>query len=248
MAEYNPYNVKDIDKEINQYRNTFDDNFNINKLKSSFLPDAGVILSYGEGRDFVPAGIFYADDFVDIDGNHLEDTTNSSELFIKFVEYTLNEVTGEPEKKPGGEVICVPYSEWKKIDYHLSSKNTAEVDLTMGDYGMTDLKTMTKFHQFVEEIFRDKPDAKPLEDIEFHSVPLEKVQADYYSKDHTRGANYSLIPFSFPSVLEKCNTLSMNIKDLGEEGLATVAYFLYSEYKKNNPKAVEQEIELGRQI
>jgi len=162
------------------------------------------ILSYGVGKNMIPAGTFRCSGFVDTSEEEYKRIN-----VITDVNNTLVEFKGE-----NGDLIYIPLQ--SMIDKYVFEKGTNNKD-TFAEESKIDYPEHhdVKLYEEINEQFIKMFGENGYSNELFKSIDLDSLGAIYVSNGEVRATNYSVVPFTYdePKKLEMIRTLIPDNKD-----------------------------------
>ena len=180
-----------------------EDNFKI--LKPSLLRDSGIVLSYGVGDDFIPAGAYSISRFVDKNKQPIKEEINDiADVFIEFTEVDYIKGIGTQNKIYGSK-IYIPYLEFIKLYKKYSNDNTNELEVILGE-DQNDIDLLAYFEKLTEEYMSANLGIDSYDSTNFKGESMEDINCEFSSREVLRGNNFKVIPFSFGIVKKLIKT------------------------------------------
>ncbi len=253
LEKINKYNYIDESSDIKNQKY----NENYEKERKSLInesidkPTAGIMLSYGEGKDIVPAGSYTMSRIVSGIGNPtISDSQDGSNLFVEFVEIEKTEDNRVVRKEPGNK-IYVPYEVYISKGFSIKREfNMGAIgNLTGGYVGRSEV---TAVNDRMSESLRDKEPGTTVTGVDLAGMTLTDANAVLVSPTGERRAtNYTIFPVSYGMIkmLEKILIKTKEPVEKNKEMLMNVRYaptdFEYNNKKGENWEMPDREAEPG---
>ena len=185
----NLYKLKEIINEIE-----------LNKIREyanpSQLRDSGIILSYGIGDDFIPAGTYSISGFVDKNKQLITKKINDIfDVYIEFTEVEYIKSVGTKNKVYGSK-IYIPYLEFIKLCKKYSNDNTNELGIMLGET-QKNIDLLAYFEKIAEDYMSGNLGIYSYDSINFNGKSMEDINCEFSNREKLRGNNFKVIPFSF---------------------------------------------------
>ena len=176
----------------------------------------GVLLSYGEGKDYVPVGTFVLSGFVKPNGEFVDvfeaEAANGCAM-LEEVTFDKNDRDRLIPKKPGNKII-LPASEYRSLFFDSTHNNDVIKDV-LSNGGPTPENAET-ISEAAAQFLADIPEVKTITKPSFKGITLEEAEAILLGEDNKeRGTNYRMYPFDPAKVLELVKELEHDGPSLG---------------------------------
>ena len=172
----------------------------------------GILLSYGEGKDYVPVGTFVLSGFVKPNGDFVdvfEAEEENGYAILEEVAFEENNYDRLIPKRPGNKVI-LPVEEYRELFFDATHNNDS-IKTAIG-FGKPTPDNAERINIAASRYLSDQPEGTSVTKINFEGLTLDQANAILFGADNKeRGTNYRMYPFDPARVLEL-------IKDLGYEG------------------------------
>ena len=173
----------------------------------SQLIESGVILSYGEGEDFIPAGVYGISRYVDRNNKVITDKVDSIlDVMIEFTEVEYVDSKGM-KKKTNGSKIYIPYLEFVDIYKKYTSNNSIKLSDMMVEEPDS-LELLAFFEKIAEDYMGENSGIHSYETINFEGENMEKIGGIFENNKSFRGTNFKVIPFAFGKIKKLINKKS----------------------------------------
>ena len=231
---------KTVNKELlNVDNKTLDKDYNnineIKKLNQDNVPlslrDTGLVLSYGLGDTFIPAGVFKISGFVDKDKNIITSIgSDITDMFVEFTEINSKNVNSIDNKKDGSK-IYIPLDKCIKLFKEYENNNSEELCKFMSE-NFANLDLLALFEKFAEEYMKDMQEGVPFESFNFRGESFDEMQAKFVNKDLNRGTNFTLLPFNFGKRKKLIKTLTKEDNEKEKNEYSLENYTMYEKPEK----------------
>ena len=193
------YNIKE------KILNEIDNEHSFEILKPFEIQDSGIVLSYGVGDDFIPAGVYSITGFVDKNKQPItREINNISDVFIEFTEVDYISGIGTKNKLYGSK-IYIPYLEFIKLYKKYSNDNTDMLEIMLGE-NQNDIDLLAYFEKLTEEYMSANLGIDSYDSINFSGESMEDTNCEFSTRETLRGNNFKVIPFSFGIVKKMIKT------------------------------------------
>ena len=239
-------------EEIQNHKNFEPEKYSLrNELKED--PSTGIILSYGEGDEIVPAGSYAMTRVVDGSSNPSIRSEEGLNIFVEFVEVEYIEDRGAVRKEPGNK-IYIPYDVYiSKVFKERCDANTETIGRLSDDY--VGRGEVAFINDEMADYLKYEDPGTAVSGMDFAGMSLTDARAVLVSPNGARRAtNYTIFPVSYGMIrrLEKVlvKTRNPEKKDKEREMAPKIRYtpggieYVYEEEEKDF-KLPDRETEPG---